>query len=119
MNIVVSIKVVVIIGLVIFFIVCMVVLNGVLFLEILCFMFLIIMMVLFIIILIVKIRLNNDSVLSEKFISCIKVNVFISEIGIVMSGIIDVCYVCKNSIIISIINNIVLRSVLIIVLIEL
>lgn len=81
----------VIIGLVIFFMVCMVVLKGDLFFVIFCFMFFIIIIVLFIIIFIVNIKLNNDKVLSEKFISCMNVKVFINEIGIVIRGMIDVC----------------------------
>lgn len=90
-NIDVSISVVVIIGLVIFFIVLVVVVMGDKFLLILCLMFFIIIMVLFIMILMVNIRLNSDRVFNEKFMICIKVKVLIKEIGIVISGIIDVC----------------------------
>lgn len=84
-----------------------------------CFMFLIIMMVLLIMILIVSIILNSDSVLMEIFNYCIMVKVFISDIGIVISGMMDVFQVCRNSIIISIISRIVFSKVVIIVLMEL
>lgn len=109
----------VIIGFVIFVIVIWVVLSGDKFCLILCLMFLIIMMVLLIIILMVSIKLNNDKVLIDIFNYCIIVNVLIKDIGIVISGIIDVCYVCRNIMIMIIISVIVFSSVLIIVLIEL
>lgn len=101
-------------GLVILFIVFFVVFLGFLFCEICCFMFLIIMMVLLIMIFIDRIKLNSESVFSEKLNRCIKVKVLISEMGIVIRGIMDVCQVCRNSIMIRMISMRVFSNVIVI-----
>lgn len=62
----------------------------------------------------VSIRLNSVSMLMEKFIGSIIVNVFSNVIGMISVGMSVVCRFCMNSIIIRNMSIMVLSSVLII-----
>lgn len=98
--IVLRVMVIEIIGIVILCVLIIVVLNDDLFFFMWCFMFLSMMIVLFIIKLIVRINVNKVNRLIEKLNICRKNNILISEIGIVIIGIIIVCNDFKNRIII-------------------
>lgn len=65
--------------------------GGNFFFFIICFIFFIIIIVLFIIILMVRINLSNVNMFSEKLKISMKLNVLISEIGMVIIGINVVC----------------------------
>lgn len=91
-NMVRSMSVVVMIGFVICFIVLVVVFFGLRFLFVMiCLIFFIMIIVLFIMMLMVSMSVNSEIVFKDMFKVKRMLNVLISEIGIVMVGMIVVC----------------------------